>query len=73
MKNLLVQYNENMDLNSALNFIFYNNDMDDYRYELDYLLQNVVFPKLLKDKKLLEAKNEKQSEEHSVIICISPK
>ena len=55
-ENLLVQYNENMDLNSALNFIFYNNDMDDYRHELDYLLQNVVFPKLLKDKKLLEAK-----------------
>lgn len=49
-ENLLVQYNENMDLNSALNFIFYNNDMDDYRYELDYLLQNVVFPKLLKEK-----------------------
>ena len=63
-ENLLVQYNENMDLNSALNFIFYNNDMDDYRYELDYLLQNVVFPKLLKDKKLLEAKKEKHSEEY---------
>ena len=30
-ENLLVQSNENIDLNSALNYFFYNNAMNDYK------------------------------------------
>ena len=66
-ENLLVQGNENIDLNSALNYIFSHSAMNDYKNELNYLYENVVLPKHLKDQKFLEVKKEKQSEDYALI------
>ena len=67
LENLLVQSNENMDLNSALNYIFYNNDMNDYKKELNYLYQNIYLPKNLQNQKLLEINKETQSEDYEFL------
>ena len=41
--------------------------MNDYKNELNYLYQNVVLPKHLKDQKFLEVNKEKQSEDYVLI------
>ena len=41
--------------------------MNDYKNELNYLYENVVLPKHLKDQKFLEVKKEKQSEDYALI------
>ena len=62
--NLLVETNGNIEVNSAINYIFYNKGMNDYEKEINYLYQNVVLPKYIKDQKFIEDKNEKENNDY---------
>ena len=60
----MVETNGNIEVNSALNYIFYNKGMNDYEKEINYLYQNVVLPKYIKDQKFIEDKNEKENNDY---------
>ena len=61
---MLVETNGNIEVNSALNYIFYNKGMNDYEKEINYLYQNVVLSKHIKDQKFIEDKNEKENNDY---------
>ena len=62
--NLLVETNGNIEVNSVLNYIFYNKDINGYEKEINCLYQNVVLPKHIKDEKFIEDKNEKENNDY---------